>query len=880
MVGAGTRLGVYEVVAPLGAGGMGEVYRARDTRLDRTVAIKVLPSHVSNDPALRERFEREARTIAALNHPHICTLHDVGQQDGTEFLVMEYLDGETLAQRLSKGALPLEQALTIAIQIAAALAVAHRAGIIHRDLKPGNIMLTKSGAKLLDFGLAKVTRAAIAASGLSVAPTGVSPVTVQGMILGTLQYMAPEQVEGKEADVRSDLWSFGTVMYEMATGVRAFFGDTPASVIGSILRDTVPPASRRQPLSPASLDHLIARCLEKDPDERWQNAGDVQRELQWIAGTPAAAAPVAPLRTNRGVGRWLIVGGALAVALIVAAGWWRGGAAPSPAERMIFTIAPPDPIRITGATALSPDGHSIVFVGQGADGPPTLWVRSIDNGAVRQLADTDDAEYPFWAPRADAIAFFAGGKLKTITLAGGPPRVLAPAPSGRGGSWGPDGTILFVPDTTTPIFRVSERGGEAVAVTKLDTTDGQIGHRWPKHVDAQHFLYTVQGAQTDATGIYLATVGSTAAARLVPEYSNSVYYNGHVLYVAESAIVARPLDPMRGTVGDPVEVAGPVAYTKGLGFSAFSVAPNLLSYAAGTGATPTSLTQWFDRLGKPLGRLGAGSELSNYNAYYQQISPDGRKVAISAFQSTTADLWLVDMERDVSSRITFNDATELSPVWSPDSTELMYVSNRDGFYNIYRQSLSKPGEEHRVTEATSHKYTTDWSADGRTIVFTNMDPRTQADIWTMPATGGKPMPFLATTFNEYAGRLSPDGQWLAYTSDESGRPEVYVQRFPSGRDKSRLSTQGGSHPQWRADGRELFYLAANRTLSALSMTLAPSLIAGRPGKIFDVPVDTSIGSMHAVHFVVSADGQRFLLGVSVINQKSTTVVLNWTSALK
>jgi Tol biopolymer transport system component len=398
-------------------------------------------------------------------------------------------------------------------------------------------------------------------------------------------------------------------------------------------------------------------------------------------------------------------------------------------------------------------------------------------------------------------------------------------------------------------------------------------------VDAQHFLFTVQSAKTDATGIYVATIGSTAAARLVPQYSNSAYFHRHVLYVAENAIVARPLDPVQGTVGSPVELAGPVAYTGGLGFSAFSVAPNLLAYAAGTGATATSLTQWFDRFGKSLERLGEGSDLSNFNSYYQQISPDGRKVAISAFQSTTSDLWLVDMERGVSSRVTFNDATEFSPVWSPDGTELMYVSNRDGFYNIYRQSVSKPGEEHRVTEAASHQYMTDWSADGRTIVFTTIDPRTQADIWTMPAAGGQQVPLLATAFNEYAARLSPDGQWLAYTSDESGRPEVYVQRFPSGRDKSQLSTQGGSHPQWRADGRELFYLAANRTVSALAMTLAPSLTAGRPGRIFDVPVDTSLGSMHAVHFVVSADGQRFLLGVSAINQTSTTVVLNWAQAL-
>jgi Tol biopolymer transport system component len=416
-------------------------------------------------------------------------------------------------------------------------------------------------------------------------------------------------------------------------------------------------------------------------------------------------------------------------------------------------------------------------------------------------------------------------------------------------------------------------------VTKLDATTGEIGHRWPKHVDAQHFLFTVQAARTEATGIYLATVGSAAVSRLVPQYSNTAYYNRYVLYVADGAIVARPLDPVRGTVGSPVELAGPVAYTSGLGFSAFSVAANLLSYAPGTGAAATSSTQWFDRLGKPLGRLGEGADLSNYNNYYPAISPDGRQVAISAFQSATADLWLVDTERDVSSRFTFNDATEFSPVWSPDGTELLYASNREGFYNIYRQSVSRPAEEHRLAEAAAHQYPTDWSPDGRTIVLTNVDPRTQADIWTMPAAGGPQTPLLATSFNEYAARLSPDGQWLAYTSDESGRLEVYALRFPSGRDKTQLSTQGGSLPQWRADGRELFYLDANRTVSAVAVTLGAVLKPGRPIRVFDVPVDTSIGSLHAVHFAVSPDGQRFLLGVSAINQTTTSVVMNWEQRL-
>ena len=877
----GTRLGPYKILSAIGAGGMGEVYKARDPRLDRIVAIKILAPEMAADSGLRARFEREARAVAALDDPHICGIYDVGSADGTHYLVMPYIDGQTLSARLAKGRLPLDEALRIAAEIAGALDKAHRQGILHRDLKPANVMLTKTGSKLLDFGLAKLRPpvGSIQMSGLTRLPTHATE-TAAGMILGTVQYMAPEQVEGQEADAPSDIWALGAVTYKMVTGTRAFAGDTPASVIGSILKDTVPPVSSQQPLAPVALDHVVARCLERDPDARWQNAGDVKRELQWIASGPVGAA--APAATSRrtivGSFTWLVAGVGLGAALI-GAGWsWRG-VAPAATPRMTLAVAPPEQVRITGATALSPDGRSFVFVGQGSDGAPALWVRTIQNGAARQLADTDDPAFPFWSPQGDAVGFFAGGKLKTIALAGGPPKVLAAASSGRGGSWGPDGTILYVPETTSPIFRISDRGGESTAVTKLDAVGGQIGHRWPHYIDSGHFLFTVQGARPDATGIYFSSVGSTGTSRLVPQYSNGIYSNGHLLYVAESVIVARSLDPVRGTVGDPVELAGPVAYTGGLGFSAFSATATLLAFPSGTATAPTSLPQWFDRGGKLLGRLGQSSDLASYNAYYPAVSPDGRKVAIAAFQSATADLWLVDMDRDVSSRFTFNDATELSPVWSPDSNELLYASQRTGFYNIYRQSVSGRDEQQHVS-SPSHQYPTDWSNDGRTIVFTNVDARTQADIWTMPAAGGSPTPFLNTSFNEYAARLSSDSQWLAYTSDESGRAEVYVQRFPSGRDKSQLSTQGGSHPQWRADRRELFYLGANRTVNAVAVTLAPSFSAARPARLFDVLVDTSIGSMHATHFAVSPDGQRFLLTVSAISPTSTTVVLNWQEELK
>ena len=443
---------------------------------------------------------------------------------------------------------------------------------------------------------------------------------------------------------------------------------------------------------------------------------------------------------------------------------------------------------------------------------------------------------------------------------------------------GPDGTILYVPDPFSPVLMISERGDTPTAVTALDNMNGQGGHRWPSHVDERHFLFTVQAARPELTGVYLANLDSRAVSRLVPQYSNAAFVDGQLLYVADGMIVARPLDPARATVGEAMEVAGAVAYTTGLGFTAFSVASNILAFAPGSGeASPTSRMQWFDRSGKPLEQLGAGSDLSSLNSYYQRISPDGRKVAVSAFQSATADLWLVDTARNVSSRFTFNDATEFSPVWSPDGTEVVYASNRGGFHNMYAQSVTKPGDERRLAEAASNQYPTDWSPNGRTIIYTNLDPKTQADIWTMPAGGGEQTPLIVTGFNEYAARLSPDGQLVAYTSDESGRPEVYVQRYPSGREKTRVSAQGGSEPQWRADGRELYFLTPNRRLNVVSVTTTPTLFAARPVKIFEVVVDTSIGSIHSWHFAPSADGQRFLLDVSSTTASTSTVVLNWRS---
>src|SRR5262245_44274748 len=551
-LGPGTRLGPYEIVAPLGAGGMGEVYKAKDTRLDRAVAVKVLPSHVSSDPALRERFEREARTIGALNHPHICTLHDVGHQDGIDFLVLEHLEGQTLVERLTKGALPIDQALQIAIHIADALDKAHRAGIVHRDLKPGNIMLTKSGAKLLDFGLAKVTPAVVAASGLSMAPTGPSPVTMQGTILGTLHYMAPEQIEGQEADARTDIFAFGAMLHEMVTGRKAFAGKTQASLIGAILKDEPPPPSTLQPITPPTLDRLIATCLSKDPDDRWQTARDLLRELRWIAEGRATALPVVARAGPRRERLALLFVSAVLIVVSALAGVLWAERVPAPAPRLVrFDIITPlssDP----SSFALSPDGRQLVFAAL-SDGATKLWVRSLDATTPRSIAGTDGASYPFWSPDSRSIAFFADGKLKRIDVSGGTPQVLADAPGGRGGTWNDDGLILFTPsqqqvDPTSVITRVSASGGSVTPVTHL--APGKGSHRWPQFLpDGRRFLFLSALGRADANGVYLGSLDGREPIRLMAADSAALFAPPKTLLVVRQGVLrAIPFDPDRGTI--------------------------------------------------------------------------------------------------------------------------------------------------------------------------------------------------------------------------------------------------------------------------------------------------------------------------------------------
>src|SRR5262245_51665427 len=647
----GSRLGPYEILSPIGAGGMGEVYKARDTRLERTVAVKVLPAQLSVSSDARQRFEREAKTISQLSHPHICALYDVGREGETEYLVMELLEGETLTERLAKGALPLDPTLRFGQEIADALDKAHRQGIVHRDLKPGNVMLTKSGVKLLDFGLAKaMSPASQSPTALTSLPTAMNEgnLTKEGTILGTFQYMAPEQLEGREADARSDLFALGATLYEMATGKKAFTGKTQASLIGSILRDEPPSVSSIAPMTPPAFDRVVKTCLAKDPDERWQTAHDVRLQLQWIAegGSQAGLpAPLAELRRSRERLAW--AANIVTAALAIAATWLFLQSRREPARIVQSSILPPDKTEfnfLSGSMALSPDGRLIAFIAGNL-----LWVRPLDGLSARPLAGTEGPTYPFWSPDSRSLGFFAGGKLRKIDVSGGPPETICDAPAARGGTWGRDGTIVFAPSTRYPLHRVAASGGAVVPITKLDPSKGEISHRWPTFLpDGRHFLYVsfhaIGGSEQANNSIFVGSLDSQRTEMLVRTNSNAIYSPpGYLLYWRENVLLAQPFSAksLRLTA-EPFPVAEPVQYAQGFGNAIFSVSQNgLLAYQRGRGSVPSQLT-WFDRAGRQLEAAAPPGDYRN-----PAISHDGQKVLVDvpATQTLGDDVWVSDLVR-------------------------------------------------------------------------------------------------------------------------------------------------------------------------------------------------------------------------------------------
>jgi len=881
---AGARLGPYEIVSPLGAGGMGEVYKARDTRLDRTVAVKVLPSHLSASPESRQRFEREARTISQLSHPHICALHDVGREGETEYLVMEYLEGETLADRLLKGPLPLEQTLRFGIQIADALDKAHRQGIVHRDLKPGNVMLTKSGVKLLDFGLAKAVTPPTPQSSFTALPTQ-HALTHEGTILGTFQYMAPEQLEGREADARTDIFALGVVLYEMATGKKAFSGATQASLISSILRDEPAPISQVQPMSPPALDRVVKTCIAKDPEERWQSAGDVGKEIRWIAeGSQVGAAAVAiPGRKRRDWIAWSVAV-LLGLATIFLGNEVRRLGRVSPVQSVHSFLVPPErtSFRLTGddsaPIALSPDGRSTAF---GAGG--RLWVGSLATGAVRALAGTDGGTFPFWSPDSRFLGFFSDGKLRIVEASGGPVRAIADAPNARGGAWSSQGVIVFAPNFRLGLSRVAVSGGPATPFTRLE--EGRhTTHRWPSVLpDGKHVLYLAANhanPRSEDSGIYVASLDGGSPRRLMTSYGGAQYASGWLLSVQDTSLLAFPFDLDRLAVKDePVRVADDVNFDLGVWRGSFSASENgVLAYQLAQAGIGGQLT-WCDGSGRRLSTVGEKSE-----AYSPQLSPDGRRVLV-ILGDPNNDIWVYEIERNVRTRITTAAQVTVSPLWSPDGARILYVSQSRSTapleFVMTIIAADGAGEKQVVYRSTDRIEPTDWSRDGRYVLVDRGNIGAQ-DVWVVPlAQPAKAFPLVQTEFPERAGQFSPDGRWVAYQSLQTGRNEIYVTPFPGGGARYQVSGGGGTQARWSPDGRELYFVSGDDDLTVATVD--------GTGSRFDVKdvrplfrVNLFRGPRVGLNsYAISPDGKRFLVNnAGEAGVPRVALVTNWTAELK
>jgi len=872
---SGVHLGPYEILAPIGAGGMGEVYRARDARLDRTVAIKVLRSPLSDSPELRQRFEREARAVSSLSHPHICALYDVGNHEGLDYLVMEYLEGETLAARIRKGPLGTDDLLRYAMEIADALDLAHRQGLVHRDLKPGNIMLTRAGAKLLDFGLAKLMPPAGGAHGATSGVTVTSPLTARGTIVGTYPYMAPEQLEGAETDPRSDIFAFGCLLYEMATGHQAFEGKTQAGVIAAILEREPPSVSTLEPRTPPALDRLIRTCLAKDPGDRRQTMRDVLLDLKWISeGRSQAGLPAVVAARRRLGGRlgWIAAAIFLLAAVALASIHYRSAQkeirvvrasilAPVNTEYFLLDSFP-------GPASVSPDGRRLVFAAKEESQPVQLWVRDLDSDAAHRLAGTEGAAYPFWSPNSHTIGFFADGKLRKIEAAGGQAFTLCDAENGKGGTWNRDGTILFASSAASAIYHVAAAGGEARPVTVIDTTQSRASHRFPHFLpDGRHFLFLARGAGVQgADTLMVAALDGGVSQPLMLGESNTVYASGHLLFMTQGTLMARRFDPRRRRFsGEAFPIAENVQYLAGASLGVYSASENgVLVYHAG-GRDLVELT-WMDRDGRPIGTLGDP-------AGYRQprISPDGRQVAAEIVDpgAGTTDIWICEVERGVRTRFSFDPAADESPLWSPDGSAIIYASARRGHLDLYRKPLAGSGGDEILVQSEHDKNPSDCSPDGRFVLYD-----TEGDIWVLPLFGSRrPVPFIQTRFDEDGARFSPDGNWVVFASDLSGRWEVYLTPFRGPGQKWQISTGGGFFPGWPREDDQVWYVSTEYRLMVADVRLdGPVPRIGAPTELFSV--------LGANGGTIAADGQRILLSwQSQFTASHLNLVVNWAEGL-
>jgi eukaryotic-like serine/threonine-protein kinase len=884
-VGPGSRLGPYEIVAPLGSGGMGEVYRARDTRLGRDVAIKVLPANLSESAEVRARFEREARTISSLNHPNICTLHDVGHEDGTAYLVMELVEGETLAARLTKGALPTADVLRIGIQIADALERAHRAGVIHRDLKPGNIMLTRSGAKLMDFGLSRASGLAGpgGTSGLSGAmtqsPTVAAPLTAEGTIIGTFQYMAPEQLEGREADERCDIWALGCVLYEMATGRRAFEGRSQASLITSIMGSEPPPVSQLAPLAPPGLDRLVRNCLTKDPDERTRTAHDVKLQLvglqegtsvSGVAATPVMARPARGARLP-----WLIAAAAVIAAAAMAlmlATRDRGPRGPihvtiEPATHQVL-------VPYASGVSISPDGHALVYAAVDSSGTYNVWVRRFDSPDAKMLMNIPGIGGGLiWSPDSRAIAVMGNSlrKLVVVPVDGGAANEVCPVNGPRGAAWSRRGVIVLAPTPQGPLYRVPASGGEPVQVTWLDSTRHESGHRFPCFLpDGEHFLFvSMPPSGPEGFDIYAGSLGSRAVKKIMTAESAVTYAApGYLLYRREGKLMAQRFDPERLELqGHPISLAEAPPLT--------DITAEPVATASEDGrlvvldeSPPDTRLAWLDRggavrqtLALPPGPWGPPA-----------LSPDDHYAAVT----NGDDLWRIDLARSVPLRLTSGGGYHNTPVWSPDGRMIAYTAGGKGREEINVLSSDGSGEPHVVpTTDDLFKLPTQWTNDG--IVVTIIRGPTTRDVLLAPYPRGSLIPLVETPFSEFAGKVSPDGRWLAYLSTEAGvPPDVYVQSYPTPGHKVRVSSSGADDVWWIPGGDELCYRNSSRTqmMSVHLSRVGEDIHVGEPGVLFRFPPGVQGTSF-------AHDGQRMLVSLSSEGgaRRSAHVIFDWTALL-
>jgi serine/threonine protein kinase len=898
----GQTISQYKILEKLGEGGMGVVYKAQDTKLDRFVALKFLPPHMAASEQDKARFIQEAKSAAALNHPNVCSIIDIQEHEGTMFIVMEYVDGQTLMDK--KSSIGLKQAIEIGIQIADGLAVAHEKGIIHRDIKPENIMVRKDGiVQIMDFGLAKLA--------------GTSRLTKMGSTVGTLGYMSPEQVQGLEADHRSDIFSLGVLLYEMIAGRSPFNGAHESAILYEIVNVDVPPMTSIKPELDPALDAIVLECLEKDPSERYQSVAEVAKELRRFkressrsrssrvmtpVGSNSTVRGTVPIPTAAPAGNmvsrilaspvWVILSALFLVAAVVLL--LVPDFSPFDAEKKIIRAFLPSPDSHNysnafggGQIALSPDGNTIAFIATDSSGATSLWTRRIDALQSVELQGTNGAAFPFWSPDNHYIGFFANNKLKRIEKTGGPPFTICDVITPRGATWGKDGKIVLPVDQITGLSIVSEAGGIPVTLTTLDTAKKEQTHRYPSFLpDGKHFLYfartTASGSGSALDAICVSSVDGTVNKRLLPGISNAVYASGYLLYMRENSLMAHAFDPdVLELKGDPFPIAESVDFSTRFSVASFTVSQNGVLVYLGKSAASVPELALFGLDGVKKRSFGQPEIFVN-----ARLSKDGSMIAMDLYEvsARNADVWLLDIVRGVKTRFTFDNSVELNPIWSPDGKSIIFSSNRNGRYDLFEKNTNGATDEKLLFASHLLKNPNAWSSDGKYVLFTSSgDPNTKSDIWVIPMVGDrKPFPFVHTEFSEFSGAFSPDGQWVAYQSDESGKNEIYVRPFPGPGAKWQVSTNGGVAPQWKSTGREIYYQYSGKVMAADVNGSGQTFTVGNVREYFNPSAVGGINVRNGTLRDISPDGRLILLSVSkgTLATAPLTLVVNWHEEFK